>query len=92
VELHAAWHGERELLGAAQLACEREVWDRCINTSDRTKGLKSTWRSVFRCPFATRSLPQARALGLEPGTAVRPDPAGVAFHQRRTLGRRRVRA
>ena len=28
--------GERELLAAAQLACEREVWDRCINTSERT--------------------------------------------------------
>ena len=29
--------GDRELLAAAQLACDREVWDRCINTSDRTK-------------------------------------------------------
>jgi soluble lytic murein transglycosylase len=28
--------GERELLAAAQVACEREVWDRCINTSERT--------------------------------------------------------
>ena len=30
---------DRELLAAAQLACEREVWDRCINTSERTKTL-----------------------------------------------------
>ena len=29
--------GDRELLAAAQLACDREVWDRCINTSDRTR-------------------------------------------------------
>ncbi|MGI9152811.1 MAG: lytic transglycosylase domain-containing protein, partial [Rubrivivax sp.] len=29
--------GDRELLAAAQLACEREVWDRCIITSDRTR-------------------------------------------------------
>jgi soluble lytic murein transglycosylase len=29
---------DRELLAAAQLACQREVWDRCINTSERTKG------------------------------------------------------
>jgi soluble lytic murein transglycosylase len=29
--------GERERLAAAQLACEREVWDRCINTSERTQ-------------------------------------------------------
>jgi soluble lytic murein transglycosylase len=28
---------DRELLAAAQLACEQEVWDRCINTSERTK-------------------------------------------------------
>ena len=30
--------GDRELLAAAHLACQREVWDRCINTSERTKG------------------------------------------------------
>ena len=29
--------GERELLAAAQYACDSEVWDRCINTSDRTR-------------------------------------------------------
>lgn len=29
---------DRELLAAADLACEREVWDRCINTSERTRG------------------------------------------------------
>jgi soluble lytic murein transglycosylase len=28
---------DRELLAAADLACQRQVWDRCINTSDRTK-------------------------------------------------------
>ncbi len=28
---------DRELLAAAQWACEREVWDRCINSSDRTR-------------------------------------------------------
>jgi hypothetical protein len=28
---------DRELLAAADFACEREVWDRCINTSERTK-------------------------------------------------------
>lgn len=27
---------EREALAAAQLACDRQVWDRCINTSERT--------------------------------------------------------
>ena len=34
---HAGGMSDRELLAAAQLACEREVWDRCINTSERTK-------------------------------------------------------
>ncbi len=29
--------GERELLAAAQRACDNEVWDRCINTSERTR-------------------------------------------------------
>ncbi len=28
---------DRELLAAAELACQRQVWDRCINTSERTK-------------------------------------------------------
>ena len=28
---------ERELLAAEQLDCDRELWDRCINTSERTK-------------------------------------------------------
>ena len=29
---------DRELLAAAEWACERQVWDRCINTSERTRG------------------------------------------------------
>jgi len=28
---------DRELLAAADLACQRQVWDRCINTSERTR-------------------------------------------------------
>jgi hypothetical protein len=27
---------ERDLFAAAEWACQSEVWDRCINTSDRT--------------------------------------------------------
>ena len=30
---------DRELLAAAQLACEHYVWDRCINTSERTRSV-----------------------------------------------------
>ncbi len=46
--------GDRELLAAAEFACEREVWDRCINTSERTENVIDARRSAFRCRFATR--------------------------------------
>ena len=42
---------ERELLAAAQWACEREVWDRCISTSDRTRtdvNLQQRYPTPFR--------------------------------------------
>jgi soluble lytic murein transglycosylase len=57
--------GERELLAAAQLACEREVWDRCINTSDRTKG-EIDMAQRFPLPFREQVEAKARAVGLEP--------------------------
>ena len=41
---------DRELLAAAQLACDREVWDRCINTSDRTRG-EIDMEQRFPTPF-----------------------------------------
>jgi soluble lytic murein transglycosylase len=50
--------GERELLAAAQLACEREVWDRCINTSDRTKAEVDMTQ---RFPTPHRELMQAKS-------------------------------
>jgi soluble lytic murein transglycosylase len=56
---------ERELLGAAQWACEREVWDRCINTSDRTK-LEIDMAQRFPLPFRDQIVARAQALGLEP--------------------------
>jgi soluble lytic murein transglycosylase len=51
--------GDRELLAAAQRACDREVWDRCINTSDRTRG-EVDMAQRFPTPF--RQQVQARAL------------------------------
>ena len=57
--------GERALLSAAQLACEREVWDRCINTSDRTKG-EIDMAQRFPLPFREQVVAKARAVGLEP--------------------------
>ena len=38
-ELRARPDSDRALLAAAAWACEREVWDRCINTSERTQAL-----------------------------------------------------
>jgi soluble lytic murein transglycosylase len=56
---------DRELLAAAQIACEREVWDRCISTSDRTRDVVDM-EQRFPTPF--RAEVQARALeaGVDP--------------------------
>jgi len=57
--------GDRELLAAAQLACEREVWDRCINTSDRTKA-EINLAQRFPTPFRQDVVAAARQIGLDP--------------------------
>jgi soluble lytic murein transglycosylase len=56
---------DRDLLAAAQYACEREVWDRCINTSDRTKA-EVDLNQRFPTPFRTEVLAKAREIGLDP--------------------------
>jgi soluble lytic murein transglycosylase len=56
---------ERELLAAAQLACDREVWDRCINTSDRTRAEVDVAQR-FPMPFRKEVVAQAREIGLDP--------------------------
>jgi soluble lytic murein transglycosylase len=57
--------GERELLAAADLACQQEVWDRCINTSKRTKAeVDQTQR--FPMPFKEAVVRRSRELGLDP--------------------------
>jgi soluble lytic murein transglycosylase len=53
---------DRELLAAADFACQREVWDRCINTSERTKTVIDV-ASAFPCRFATRWSSAPRASG-----------------------------
>jgi soluble lytic murein transglycosylase len=60
---------ERGLLAAAQLACEREVWDRCINTSDRTKVEVDL---AQRFPTPQRELIEAKAkqAGLDPAVVL----------------------
>jgi soluble lytic murein transglycosylase len=56
---------ERELLAAAQLACDREVWDRCINTSERTKG-EFDAEQRFPMPFRDAVVRRSREIGLDP--------------------------
>lgn len=56
---------DRELLAAAQLACDREVWDRCINTSDRTRA-EVDMAQRFPMPYRQQVVAQAREIGLDP--------------------------
>ena len=57
--------GDRELLAAAQWACEREVWDRCINTSERTRD-EVDLAQRFPMPFRDEVLAKTREIGLDP--------------------------
>ena len=56
---------ERGLLAAAQLACEREIWDRCINTSERTR-TEVDMAQRFPTPHRELIESKARQAGLEP--------------------------
>ena len=56
---------DRELLAAAQLACDREVWDRCINTSERTR-TEIDMAQRFPMPFRKDVVAKAEEIGLDP--------------------------
>lgn len=56
---------DRSLLAAAQLACEREVWDRCINTSERTRA-EFDFDQRFPMPFREPVVRRSREIGLDP--------------------------
>ncbi len=55
---------ERELLAAAQWACDQAVWDRCINTSERTTSVFDH-RQRFPMPYREAVLRQTFAIGLD---------------------------
>jgi len=55
---------DRELLAAAQRACDREVWDRCINTSERTR-TEIDMRQRFPTPHNDELRRAARLVGTE---------------------------
>ena len=56
---------ERELLAAADLACGKQVWDRCINTSERTK-LAVDFDQRFPMPLKDTVLRRTKEIQLDP--------------------------
>jgi soluble lytic murein transglycosylase len=56
---------DRGLLAAAERACQAEVWDRCINSSERTKDVID-FETRFPMPFKSAVLARTRQIGLEP--------------------------
>ena len=57
--------GDRELLAAAQLACDRQVWDRCINTSDRTR-VEFDAVQRYPTPFRDSVVRRSQEISLDP--------------------------
>jgi len=56
---------DRELLAAAQWACEQQVWDRCINTMDRARQ-EFDAELLFPMPHKQAVLQRTREIGLDP--------------------------
>lgn len=56
---------DRELLAAADLACQRQVWDRCINTSERTKDVID-FEQRFPMPLRETVVRRAGEIRLDP--------------------------
>ncbi|RZL02680.1 MAG: lytic transglycosylase domain-containing protein [Rubrivivax sp.] len=56
---------DRELLAVAEVACEQEIWDRCINTSERTRVDVDLYQR-FPTPYRRDVLAAAQEVGLDP--------------------------
>ncbi|MFX7906673.1 lytic transglycosylase domain-containing protein, partial [Acinetobacter baumannii] len=56
---------DRALLAAAQEACDREVWDRCINTSERTRA-EIDIAQRYPLPHRAELMREAQASGIDP--------------------------
>ena len=56
---------DRDLLAAADLACKQQVWDRCINTSERTKAVIDIDQR-YPMPFKDAVIARARQISLDP--------------------------
>ena len=55
---------DREKLAAAQWACEQEVWDRCINTSERSAQADVLHR--YPTPYKSEVLEKTKDIRLDP--------------------------
>jgi soluble lytic murein transglycosylase len=55
---------ERERLAAAQLACDQAIWDRCINTSERSVQMDVMQR--YPMPFKSEVIEASNSIGLSP--------------------------
>ncbi|MGQ0597899.1 transglycosylase SLT domain-containing protein [Aquabacterium sp.] len=56
---------DRELLAVSEEACRREIWDRCINSSERTRQ-ELNLEQRYPMPFKQDVLSAAREVGLDP--------------------------
>ena len=56
---------DRSLLAAADLACQNGIWDRCINTSERTRGVFDADQR-FPMPFKEAVVARSKQIGLDP--------------------------
>jgi soluble lytic murein transglycosylase len=55
---------DREKLAAAQWACDEQIWDRCINTSERTNLPEMTHR--FPMPYKDEVMARSKSIQLDP--------------------------
>jgi soluble lytic murein transglycosylase len=60
--------GDNERIAAAALACEAEVWDRCINTSEGTKNV-IVWSQRYPTPYRELLVEQADKAKVDPAFA-----------------------
>ena len=56
---------DRELMAVAEEACRREIWDRCINSSERTRQ-EFDLNQRYPTPFRQDVVSVARDVGLDP--------------------------
>jgi soluble lytic murein transglycosylase len=59
---------DRQLLATAQFACEREVWDRCVNSSEKTRA-EFDMEQRFPMPLRGELMQRSADVGLDPAYA-----------------------